>query len=133
MKMLLILMTAMFGLFAAPNGHAQTVSNPTVVLFYADWCGSCKILEPKLKKAMSTVKSSTIKQVVFDMTDDATKAKSMEMAKKRGLMDVYDAYAPKTGMAILVNDSGREVTTLKKNQSVEDMELALKSLDGNQS
>ena len=82
---------------------------------------------------MSNVKSSKINLVVLDMTDEESKAKASDLADKKGLSNIYQSYAPKTGMAILVDGRGTEVGQLKKNQSVADMESALNELDSGQS
>lgn len=135
MKIVFFIMTMVIGTMMAVPSNAQTPTSgaASVVLFYADWCGSCKILQPKLKQAMSNVKSSKINLVVLDMTDEESKAKASDLADKKVLSNIYQSYAPKTGMAILVDGKGKEVGKLKKNQSVADMESALKSLDGGQS
>lgn len=100
---------------------------PTVAVFYADWCGSCKILDPKIEEAYNSLENKdAIEMVVFDLTDDETKAKSADLAASKGLSDIYQANAPKTGFAILTNfHEGDELVKLTKTDTVEEIKAKL--------
>lgn len=131
LKSLYIMAFALFGVIStvsAMDDHGHThgdemmskeASKPTVAVFYADWCGSCKILEPNMKEAMGMMDNADALNVVtFDLTDDATKAKSVEMAAENNLTDLYNAKAPKTGFAVLVGETMDDNVTITKADSV---------------
>ena len=82
-------------------------SAATLAVFYADWCGKCKVLEPKMMEAMAALSEddkTSLKIVKFDFSDEKTKAESATLAAKNGLTDVFQYYAPKTGFAVLYKD-----------------------------
>jgi thiol-disulfide isomerase/thioredoxin len=116
--------------FAAPVKAMEPLadtSKPTVAIFYADWCGSCKILDPRMKEAMASMDNADALNVVtFDLTDDTTKAKSADMAGANGLTDLYNDLAPKTGMAVLVKN-GKEAVRITKKDSVEVIKAKLET------
>lgn len=105
------------------------IDKPIVAVFYADWCGSCKILEPRLEAAMSQLADKdAVKIVKFDLTDDTTKAKSAAMAGENGLTDMYNEKAPKTGFAVLVQgDAATEPVTLTKSDSIAEIKAKLEA------
>ena len=107
--------------------YAENASKPRVVMFSAEWCGSCKILKPKLDQALAN--HPDLQVVVFDMTDEAAKAKSVEQAAAQGLSDIYNAYAPKTGVAVLVNGQGADTGHLTKANSYDEIDAALTKLE----
>jgi len=136
LKSLFTMAFALFGVLASAHAMDKThmkplamdTHKPTVAVFYADWCGSCKVLEPKMKEAISQIKNKdALKIVKFDLTNDETKAKSAALAGENGLTDLYNAKAPKTGFAVLVNDSGKNPMTLTKTDSVEVIKAKLET------
>lgn len=96
-------------------------AKPQVVaaIFHADWCGKCKKMGPGVMKTMENLKGdSDIKFVMFDLTDDKTKAASAKLAAANGLTKVWEANQ-KTGMVLLVKGSQRSkvLGTLVSTQS----------------
>ncbi|MEM7610649.1 MAG: thioredoxin domain-containing protein [Pseudomonadota bacterium] len=100
------------------------------VLFYADWCGSCKTLDPKLTKAKadSDVGQSDILFVRLDLTDKATKHQASLLASALDLDGVYAENAGKTGyLAIIDADTGKTVNRVFKNMSVDEITALIKT------
>ena len=133
-KSLFIMALTVFGIMAPASVEAMkplsTVNKPIIARFTADWCGNCKILEPKFQKALDeTHLRDSFHMVVFDFTNDQTEAKAAAKAGETGLTDLYQKYAPKTGFAIIIKD-GQEVARLTKSDSLEDIKQKLMSLTG---
>jgi len=141
LKSLFIMAFALFGTIATAGamdkyGHGDAnaagmkplaaMDKPVVAVFYADWCGSCKILDPKMKQAVGMMDKDAVDVVMFDLTDEETKAKSAALAGEKGLTDLYNAHAPKTGYAVLVKD-GKAAMRITKNDSVEVIKAKLET------
>lgn len=127
-KSLFIMAFAVFGFVSPASAMEPLIDNdkPTLAVFYADWCGSCKILEPKMEEAMASLDKDALHIVKFDLTDDVTKAESLKLADKNGLGVLYNKNTPKTGFAILVKD-GQEAVRLTKSDSVEVIKAKLET------
>jgi len=54
---------------ATDKASAMMDTKTKAVLVYADWCGSCKILDPAVKKAQSMGPMPGVEFVVLDYTD----------------------------------------------------------------
>lgn len=138
LKSLFVMAFALFGTIATASAMDETkaememkplaqMEKPVVVRFTADWCGSCKVLEPKFQDAISQMDNKdAFELVTFDFTDDMSKAKSAAMAGETGLTDLYQSLAPKTGMAVLVKD-GAEAVRITKTDSVEVIKAKLET------
>ena len=87
------------------------------VHFHADWCGSCKILEPNVEKARGKADLDN-KNVLFaklDLTDGTTRHQSRLMANALGIGEFYKENNGKTGFVLLVNSkTGETVGKLTK-------------------
>jgi thiol:disulfide interchange protein len=93
-----------------------------VVKFHADWCGSCKILGPQIKKARGKagLDNSNVLFVKLDLTDATKRNQSALMASALGLAHFYEKNAGKTGFALLVDaDNGEIKGRLTKDMNAE--------------
>lgn len=81
------------------------------ILFYADWCGSCRILEPEIEKARgkSDLDNSAILFVRLDLTDATRRHQSELMAHALGVADFYEENGGATGFMLLVDAETKEV------------------------
>ena len=75
------------------------------VLFYADWCGSCRVIDPAIAKArgQSDLDNKPVLFVRLDLTDATKRNQSRLMAHALGLSDFYEKNAGKTGFMVLVD------------------------------
>jgi len=131
LKSLFVMALALFGTIAVTQAESmkplKQMDKPVIARFTADWCGSCKVLEPKFQEAIAQLENKdAFDLVVFDFTDDTTKAKSAAKAGETGLTDLYNEFAPKTGMAILVKD-GKQAVRITKTDSVEVIKAKLET------
>lgn len=113
--------------------HAEKAKPPQPklysVLFYADWCPSCKLLDPKIERAR--VKAELDQQPVlfvrFDLTDADTTAQSELLAESLGLSEYLERNGGKTGYAVLVNaETGDQVSRFTRQMSEDAIGMAIK-------
>ena len=87
------------------------------VLSYADWCGSCKALDPKVKAVQATNTFDGVEFATIDYTSRDADAFFSD-AETLGVADAMRATFPekiKTGRLYLVNlDSGEVISTIDK-------------------
>lgn len=138
--MRLILTAAALSLTAACSGETastetpitvQTVTAPSedtriiAVLSYADWCGSCKALDPKVKAAQATNTFDGVEFFTLDFTD-RDETTFFQGAATLGVEDTLRATFPKTiktGKLYLIDrESGDIVATIDK--SMDETEIA---------
>lgn len=89
-----------------PLTHAS--DNLMGVIFYADWCGSCKILTPRIDEARKDKNLDDIKFVVFDMTDGPSIANTKKKAESLGLNDLLQTYGAVTGFMVIYDQDKKE-------------------------
>lgn len=110
----LILAPLALAFFAAPSFTSETAPQPDAdvyaVVFYADWCGNCRVLDPKVMSVWPGFSDRPIEMVKLDFTDAETTEASQTLAARYGLGDVFEADAGRTGFIVLVDaDSGAEI------------------------
>ncbi len=106
-------------------------TKPKVVglLFYADWCGSCKVLEPKLNEVKKEFSGQPILFTRVDLTNDFTKEQSALLASQLGLNAAYAENAPKTGFMLLIDPAtGRVLSKLTKTQNEDELRAEIKKV-----
>lgn len=106
-----VLLFGFFAGFATAADAPQSIEPERMaVLFYADWCGSCKVLDPKIKEARSELSDETKTLfVTFDLTDDASKMQTAMLAESLGLGEVYAEHGNKTGFMLVLDAEGKTV------------------------
>lgn len=97
------------------------------VLFYADWCASCKVLEPKIKEARASLaKDTPVLFVTLDLTDEGSRNQAAMLASLVNIESIYAAHSGKTGFMLLVDAKSKEVRqTLTKTDSLQTIRTAL--------
>jgi thiol-disulfide isomerase/thioredoxin len=108
------------------SATAKPKPKPAVygVLFYADWCGSCKALDPKVAEARKEAKldSQDILFVTLNLTDETTKHQAAMMAATLGIFDLYESNSGNTGFMLLLNaETGEKLAQLTKKMKVGDI------------
>jgi len=97
----------------APFSTAYAEGKPEVlgVLFYADWCGSCKTLDPAIAKARgkSDLDNDSILFVRLDLTNSTTRYQSELMANALGIGEFFEENDGSTGFLLLVDADTKKV------------------------
>lgn len=111
---ILPLLAIVLGIFltgqSAVAGEGPQAPERIAALFYADWCGSCKVLDPKVEEAKAKLAEDTKTLfVTFDLTDDTAKAQSAMLAEALGLGSIYKAHGGKTGFMLVVDADDKSV------------------------
>ena len=81
----------------------KDVELPVVAVIRADWCPYCKKLEPIMMDLMKEYEGK-LKFVVFDITNEETTAKSMELAKTEGLEDFFKDNKDKSAFVAIIKN-----------------------------
>ena len=112
-KLLLSLSLMLIAIFPAHVNAESAEMNKTAlyaVAFHADWCGSCKVLEPNVTKARgkADLDNKDVLFVKLDLTNATTRNQSALMANALGISDFYEENDGKTGFVLLVNSKTGE-------------------------
>ena len=91
------------------------------VIFYADSCGSCKILDPRMKAALNAINPAEIDVVKLDFSNKDTIEETKVLAKTAGVDNILQQYGAKTGFIVLVNEQGEVVEKLTKKDEAADI------------
>lgn len=109
---------------ADASADADDPDDPQVigVLLYADWCGSCQVLEPKLDEVKSEFSGAPILFTQFDKTDDFTTEQSRLYASWTGLDALFDEHEGSTGYMVLIDaETHEELARLTRDQTEEEL------------
>ena len=81
----------------------------TAITFFSQNCGSCKILDPRMRKAMQAVNANKINVVLFDFTNKNAITQTKMRAADNGLSEILSRYGVKTGFIVLLDSRGQEI------------------------
>jgi len=105
-------MTRLFSIFSlsvmafiamALPAQAQQRPDMYVVVFRADWCGPCKIVEPNLSRAMGMLGDQGLEVVMIDITTPASSERSAHMAFDRNIVGQYNQWYGTTGFVAMID------------------------------
>lgn len=99
----IILLSAIAILGAALPAQAQQRPDMYVVVFRADWCGPCKIVEPNLSRAMGMLRDPSLEVVMIDITTPASSERSAHMAFDRNIVGQYNQWYGTTGFVAMID------------------------------
>ena len=128
-----LLALTLVALLAPRLANASVPMAPQVVglMFHSDHCGSCKILDPKVKAAQASFAKEPILFLTFDHTDAATQTQAALLADATGMGEIYAAQNKASGFMLLVDPNSREVMAkLSRDMSVAEIETAIRNAFG---
>ncbi len=104
----LSLFSLVLGLAAV--AHAEPVKPKVVgVLFYANWCSSCKTLDPKIDAIKKDFAGQPILFTRVDFTDNFTLEQSDLLAAAMNLGPAYAEQRRRTGFMLLIDAETKQV------------------------
>ena len=114
-----------FGHASADELPAVAKGVPLVVNVHADWCGTCRRLEPVLLQLRQRV-GETARFATFDISDEDAVERSVIAARALGLEDFFKVARDRTGIvAVFSGQLGAPFAVLKGESDVAVYEAAI--------
>jgi len=84
---------------------AQAQARPElyVVMFRADWCPPCKIVEPNINQALQSLRDPSIEYVTIDISNPNLSEISAHYAFDRQIVPQYNRWLGVTGFAAIID------------------------------
>ena len=117
---------------AVPSAEQVANAKLGAVLIYADWCGSCKVLDPKVEAVKAGHNFDSTFFLTLDYTDKNIDA-FYEAARAAGVNDPVKTFlgdSVKTGQLLLIDmDDQKVVEVIKKDMSEADISKAIRQAE----
>lgn len=91
------------------TGNNENEPELIALRMYADWCGKCKALDPKVDEVKPEFKGKRILFAVFDQTDRFAQEQSALHAQLLGLEHVQKEFGGKTGLLLLIDPASGNI------------------------
>ncbi|TVR35348.1 MAG: thioredoxin [Balneolaceae bacterium] len=125
---LLILSIAPFSMNAEDTKITDEISIIAVKMD-ADWCGKCKVMNPKLDAVMPEFKDEPVLFVKFNMTDEFTTRQAGFLADRLNLKSLFNEHKGQTGYVVLIDaNSGEPLKTLQSDLSETQIKAEIQSV-----
>ncbi len=108
--------------------HAAEPVEPKVIgmMFYADSCGSCKVLDPKIETVRAGLGDEPILFAKFDHSNELTTAQAAMLASALGVGEAYSAQEKASGFLLLVDaETKAPITKLTRDMSEEEIKAQI--------
>ena len=114
--------------YAVQDASADTrTDEPRLVaaLFRSNWCGPCKVLEPRYESVMTHYVDAPLERVRFDSSFGRRGALARR-AREEGVSEAYEATAGSTGFVLLIDrDTGDVLARITMDYADADIRGAL--------
>ncbi len=115
-----------FGSFA--NAYAPPTPDVYVVMFRADWCAPCKIVEPRLAQALSNLRDPRIEFINIDISGGQGDYNAHTVFD-RGLVPQYNMWMGVTGFAAIIDgDTKQTLGCVNMTYEANDMAVHIRNL-----
>ena len=99
-----------------------------VVMFRADWCAPCKVVEPRLSQALAGLHDPTIEYVNIDISGGQGEWNSHAVFDRQ-IVPQYNMWLGITGFAAIIDaDTKRTLGCVNMNYNAEAMQLHIQNL-----
>ena len=102
------LLTLVMASWFAPQAAAQSSTELYVVMFRADWCAPCKIVEPNMNQALNNLRDPSIEYVTIDITTPSISEVSAHRAFDRNIVPQYNSWLGVTGFAAIIDATTKQ-------------------------
>lgn len=119
-----IALTLVLGISSAMAGDAPKL---IVAKSHADWCGSCKVIEPNFVDLQNKFDGKPLLFLKLDFTNQTTTNQTALLAGQLGL-DSSLTDQVKTGFIAVMDSDGKILKKFTKTDSLSDMTAGLKAL-----
>ena len=85
------------------SANANRQPDIYVVFFSADWCGPCRIVEPKLTQALGDLRDPGIERVNIDISTPGNSEVGAHAAFDRNIVRQYNEWLGVTGFAAIID------------------------------
>ncbi len=113
-------MKLFFRLFALPviglaalsasfiSSAASTQPDIYVVMFRADWCAPCKIVEPTIQSALDQLRDPGIDYITIDISNPGLSEIGAHAAFDRNIVPQYNSWLGVTGFAAIIDGDTKQ-------------------------
>lgn len=116
------------GMASAINAYSPTTPDVYVVMFRADWCAPCKVVEPRLGQALNKLRDPRIEYVNIDISGGKGDYNAHTVFD-RGLVKQYNMWLGVTGFAAIIDgDTKQTLGCVNMNYSADDMSVHIGQL-----
>jgi len=91
------------GLGSSANSALQNNPDIYVVMFRADWCSPCKVVEPNIQQALNTLRDPKIEYVNIDISNPGLSEIGAHAAFDRNIVSQYNRWLGVTGFAAIID------------------------------
>lgn len=117
-----------FGLSSLANAYQGQTPDVYVVMFRADYCAPCKIVEPALNQALNTLRDPRIEYVHIDI-GAGNGERNAHLVFDRGLVQQYNMWLGVTGFAAIVDgDTKQTLGCVNMNYDAGSMTMHIRNL-----
>ena len=114
-----LVLSALASTVGAQNADGEggvAVTKPFVVKIHADWCGTCRMLEPTWSKIESEF-GDRVHLVKLDVSDRAATEQSRAEAARLGLSGFFKEYGAATGTICVVDGETLEPVAIMRGET----------------
>jgi thiol-disulfide isomerase/thioredoxin len=116
----IIHITPSFAHTSVADNHSEASVKVIGVKMDAEWCGKCRVMNPKLDAIMPSFMNQPVLFVKFNMTTDFTTQQAGLLAKRMGLEILFEEHQGKTGYMVLLDAASGEILQILNSDLSED-------------
>lgn len=121
--------SVLLGFGSASVAAAPTGPDMYVVVFRADWCGPCRVLEPRLSSVMKNLNDRKIEVVEIDISNPSLSEIGAHRAFDRNIVPQYNKWLGITGFAVMIDaDTKRTLGCVNKTYDTASMTMHIRNL-----